>query len=127
MDLYLLNYDHTKHRQNGKKPEVEGREFRQVRAGFSGIVGGELAEGDQTCEGGNDGSRATDIHAQKKSGIVSGKLGKQNGGGNVADDLAGKCADQQCVLFQQRGKQIIYRRDTCQIARKNKEANKGQE
>ena len=47
-----------------------------------------FAEGDETCEGGDQGTDAADIHADEQVGIVGGKLRQQDRGGYVAYELA---------------------------------------
>ena len=54
-------------------------------------------------------------------------MGKQNCGGDVADDLTGKNADEKRILFQKAGKQAADCGNSCHVSCKNKKANKGEE
>ena len=52
-----------------------------------GIKNAEFAEGDQTCQRRDQGTRSAYVDAQQKRGVIGSKFGEQNGGGNVADEL----------------------------------------
>ena len=58
------------------------------------------AEGNQTCQRGNEGTHAADVDAKQKLCIISRELGKENGGRNVADHLTGENGNQKSVLFE---------------------------
>ena len=58
------------------------------------------AEGNQTCQRGDEGAHATDVDAKQKLRIISRELGEENGGGNVADYLTGKNGYQKGAMFE---------------------------
>ena len=60
----------AKQKQNGKKSKIECREFSEISHGAVGIVGGILAEGDQAGERRDQRTRAADVNAKKKRGII---------------------------------------------------------
>ena len=94
---------------------------------FAGIVLGILAEGDQAGQGGNQGAYAANVDAHQQIRVITGKLGQQDRGRDVADKLAGKDAEQQSASIHQCGKQVSHPIDSRHIAGKNKEKHKGKQ
>lgn len=94
-------------------------------AGFSGIILGVLPVGDQARKGGNKRTHTADIHANQQALVVIRKLGQQDRRGHIADDLAGKGAKEQGVLFKQGRKQLPYPLYPGHIACKNEKEHEG--
>lgn len=121
----LSNKKHTKCRQDNDKAKIVGGEFCEIGAAFPGVVCGILAEGNEACKGCDQRSRAADVDTQKQCGVVGSKLREKHRGGNIADDLAGKNADQEGVFCKEGGEERADLGDACHISRKNEEAEEG--
>ena len=85
----------------------------------------ELAKGDKTCQGGDEGSRAADVNAQKQGRVVGCEAGEENCRGNVAYCLAGEGGNQKCVLLQKGRNQGVDCIESRKISCENKEEEKG--
>ena len=88
-------------------------------------MGGIFPEGDQACQGGDEGTGTADVHAQEEGGVIGGELGQEDGRGHVTDDLAGQDADKQGILSHQGRKQLADGGDACHVTGKDKEAEEG--
>ena len=89
-----------KQHQNCQKGKIEGREQQHIVAGFALVLLSILPEGDQACQGRDQSAHAADVHAQEQISVIVRELGQKDGRGHVADDLAGKYAEQQGAFLQ---------------------------
>ena len=105
---------------------VQG-EASDVIAGATGIVLHILPESDQTGKGGNQGTDSADVYADQQICVIAGKLGQEDGGGNIADALAGQGTEEEGVLFKQLRKQLTDRLDPCHVSCEYKEEYEGEE
>ena len=76
--------------QNYQKESIGGGKDEKVFFGLLGVEKSEFTEGDKTCQGGNEGSRAADVNAQQQSRVVGCEAGEEDCRGNVAYCLAGE-------------------------------------
>ena len=104
MILQKLQKGHSASKQN-EEGKVEGGKHADIILGLSGVVLHVFAEGDQAGQGGDQGTHTTDVDTHQKVGVVFGKLRKQNGRGNVTDDLTAQGTEDQSVLFQEEGEE----------------------
>jgi len=123
----LLSYYIAENQKNDQERKVKGREAGDIRAGLARVVRHVLAEGDQTCERGNECAGAADVHAKQQLTVVVGELGEQNGAGDVTDDLAGQGAEDQHAAVEECGKEVADNVDAGHVARENEKANEGKE
>ena len=65
------------------------------------------------------------IDANQKSAGILREATKQNGGRDIADDLAGERGDQHCSVGQKAGEQHPDRFHPCKIAGKGEESGEG--
>ena len=73
-------------------------------------------ERNQACQRGNQRAESADVDGRKQARIVCGKVGEQYGARYIADQLAGKNAEQQCIDRQKLRKEAAYGRDSCKVA-----------
>ena len=126
MSFHLTDQKHNS-RQQDQKSKVEDRKGPHVVPDLSGLVLDVFAEGDQTCQGSDQGSRAANVHAHQEILVVLGELGEQDRRGHVTDNLAGRHAEQEGAFSQEVGKEISHRLHACHVPRKDKEESKGKE
>ena len=90
----LEEYKHEsqKHRQESC---IESGKQKQVLFEASWIEALVVAVGDEGGKGGDEGARTANVHADKQVTVIVRELGKKNGGGHVADNLAGEHAEDQ--------------------------------
>lgn len=98
---------HGFRRQHREEKHVEQGEDRKVMQGLSTVVSGVFAEGDETCQRGNERARAADVNAHQQLTKIVGELREQNGGWHVTDELTGQNADKKCTFAQQEVKQVL--------------------
>ena len=96
MSIFLKSFEQEhKAGQQDQKGKVEGRKGFEIIACLIGIMLIVFPEGNQTCQGGDQGADPADVYAYQEVGIVGGELGEQNCRRNIADHLAGKNAEKQ--------------------------------
>ena len=75
-----------------------------------------LAESDEAGERCHRGAQPAYVDRDEQMAVVGGKARKQNGGRDVADDLAGRRADKQRRQRDERAECALHRRDPRQVA-----------
>ena len=84
-----------------------------------------LTEGDKACKRCDERARAADIHTEEQLTVIFRKLREQDRRGYVADELAGKRAEDERIFFKQDLKHRANQGDARHIARKDEKENKG--
>ena len=125
-NLYKMNIRGHHACEHGKEAEIERRKQADVFCRFAGVVLCIFTEGDQTRKGCNQRAYTADVNTDEKIDIVFRELRQKNGTRHVADDLARHHTEQQGAFFEQCRKDIAHKVDSCHVARKNEEENKGQ-
>ena len=64
---------------------------------------GVLGKGDEAGQRCDQSTRTADVHTHQQISIVAGELGQQNGGGNIADELAGQNGEQKGTFLHEEG------------------------
>ena len=102
--LYLLEKQ-TEHSQNDQESEIEGGKQQNIVAVLAFVMLAVFPKGDQTGKGGDQRTNTADVDTQQKLLVVVCELGKQDCGGNIADDLTGQHRYQQRIFLKKVGKQ----------------------
>ena len=93
---------------------------------MTGILLVVLFEGYKTCQRGDKRTRAADVYSEQKLAVIFRKLWKQNGRGDVTDELAGKGWEDQRIYFQKIGEEASNRFDPCHISGEYKEEDESE-
>ena len=104
----LLNHK-AEREKNAEEGEADERKEAEEGEGFAFVMAGVGAEGDEAGEGGDEGTRAADVHAPEQAAVVLGEGGKENGGGHVADKLAGEGGHHQGIFGKEGGQKLFHR------------------
>ena len=99
-EILLLEYK-TESSQDQEKCKIESRKQGDVVTGLAFVLFAVFPKGDQTGKRGDQGTYAADVDTQQKLLVIVRKLGQQDRGGNIADELAGQHREQQGVFLQQ--------------------------
>ena len=85
--------EHGEEGEDDEEAEVPEGEDAQEGGFLLGVVFAEKFEGDEAGQRCDEGAEAAEIDGGAEGGEIAGEAGEQNGGGNVADDLAGEDAE----------------------------------
>ena len=124
--MCFLFQNQTLHRkQYGHKSEIDCGKQDNILLGLLRVVLLVLGEGDETCQGSNEGSQTADIDCRKQACVVCGKVGQKYGARHVTDALTGQDTEEQCVHWQQFSEEIAHCRDACQVSAEYEKGTEG--
>ena len=93
--------------EDDEEAEVPEGEDAQEGGFLLGIVFAEKFEGDELASDAMRVPRRDEIDGGAEGGEIAGEAGEQNGGGNVADDLAGENAEPEFATVHEVTRRVL--------------------
>ena len=115
-------HDNQKDRQKGEADPGKQKEETLPAAGNAARI---FPEGNETCQRGYQRPRAAHVDADQKPPGILREAAEENGGRNIADDLAGEGGDQHGPVGQKAGEQHPDRLHPGKIAGKGEKSSEG--
>ena len=113
--------------QDGEIEEVDEAEQHEITSRTSRIAAAIFSQSDEAGEGRHGGPEPSYVDGDEKVAVIGGEFGKQDGGGHVADDLAGRGADEQRGKRYESAERRLHRGDAREVARKHEESAEREE
>lgn len=125
--IHLRTEEHGEEGEDDEEAEVPEGEDAQEGGFLLGIVFTEKFEGDEAGQRCDEGAEAAEIDGGAEGGEIAGEAGEQNGGGNVADDLAGEDAEPEFATVHEGDEEGADGGNASDVADEDEEAEKCRE